>query len=198
MSEWLVRSYLFLEQKNYVITNFAKKLYRNKTSGFYYLLKLELQLKFLLIRGRFATTNAESLNLINQGLVYVNNNICLNPNYILKVNDKLQLVFHLYNFIAYRYSYSILISNRYKLGVYTSLKNSNNKQNKTQPQPFSGKWIYQHMYNNVKVPKYVEIDYLTLSLILIYTPTNLKQIFILNWRHFRSLNIRYYNWKYLY
>ena len=194
----ILRKIFYLKGKNYVVTNFVKKLYRNKISGFYSLLKLELQLKFLLIRGRFATTNTESLNLINQGLIYINNTICLNPNYVLKLNDKLQLAFHLSNFTIFRYSYSFLLSNRYKLGVYMSLKSSNKKKNKTQPQPFSGKWVYQHMYNNVKVPKYIEVDYLTLSLVLIYTPVNLKQVFTLNWRHFRSLNIRYYNWKYLY
>lgn len=163
-----------------MVTNFVKKLYRNKTSGFLYLIKLELQLKFLLIRSRFATTNVESLSLVNQGLVYINNVVCLNPNYILKINDTLQLVFHRYNFTEFRYSYSSIVANRYKLGVYSSLKNSNSKHNKIQPQPFSGKWVYQHMYNNVKIPKYIEVDYLTLSLILIYTPVNLKQIFTLN------------------
>ena len=187
-----------LKGKHYMITHFIKKLYRNKSSGFYSLIRVELKLKFLLIRSRFCTSNQESTQLIQQGLVYLNNSICYNPDYILKLNDKIQLAFHVCNFTSFRHSYSYLIAQRHKLNIYKVTKSWNSKHNKTPVQHYTGKWIYKNEYNNIKVPRYLEVDYITLSFIVVYLPISLKQIFALNWKHFKFLNIRYYNWKYLY
>ena len=111
-----------LKGKHYMITHFIKKLYRNKSSGFYSLIRIELKLKFLLIRSRFCTSNQESTQLIKQGLVYLNNCICYNPNHVLKLNDKIQLAFHVCNFTSFRHSYSYLIAQRHKLNIYKVTK----------------------------------------------------------------------------
>ena len=135
----ILKKIFFVKGKNYVINNFVQKLYKNKVSGFYALLRLELKLSFSLIRSRICLTHDESTNLIRSGLVYVDNKRCDNENYLLSLNDRVSLNVHLNNFINFRHSYSFLMSKRYKLNIYSSMKSILKKNNRTPPQHFSGK-----------------------------------------------------------
>lgn len=118
----ILKKVFLIKGKNYVVSNFVQKLYKAKVSGFYALLRLEVKLNFSLIRSRLCSTYEESGDFITNGLVYVNNFKCVNQNYILTLNDKISLALHLNNFINFRYSYSFLMSKRYKLNIYASLK----------------------------------------------------------------------------
>lgn len=194
----VLKKVFFIKGKNYVINNYVQKLYKNKISGFYALLQLEMKLSFSLVRSRLCLTYTESNDLIKSGLVYVNGVKCLDNGYLLSLKDRVGINIHLNNFINFRYSYSFIISKRYKLNVYSSLKSIIRKNNRTLPQHFSGKWIYKNIFNNVKIPKYLEVDYTTLSYIVVFMPFNLHHIFPIYWKYFKFLNIKYYNWKYLY
>jgi len=194
----ILKKLFFIKGKNYVVSNFVQKMYRSKVSGFYAILRLELKLNFSLIRSRMCLTYTESNDFLQSGLVFINNFKCENKNYILTFKDKINFSLHLNNFINFRYTYSFLVAKQYKLNIYTSQKTILKKQNRRPPQHFSGKWIYKNMFNSLRVPKYLEVDFPSLSYSIVFMPFNLKQIFPLYWKNFKFLNIRYYNWKYLF
>jgi hypothetical protein len=58
-------------------------------------------------------------------------------------------------------------------------------------------WVQNIRFSREDVPKYVEVDFFTLSIFMLYTPYMLSDFSPLNMFDSRDRVINMYNWKYI-
>jgi len=124
----------------------------------------------------------------NNNYFYLNGSVLKNFNQILSTNDILTLLFNKYYFFYYRYTINNIYSNN-KISNYVFKKNQLNKLD------ILPLWLLNTTYIKEDVPNYIELDFLTLSLKIIYKPLFYNEY---NFMFFKLLNFyqkRLYNWK---
>ena len=158
----------------------------------------ELRVYYVLSHSYFSPDLSLSNSLFNSNLVFINGRLCKNPNLVLVVNDVVQLI------VSYKY----YITQRWltifkKKKVFRLTKFLFTKKNKI----FSGsstlmttrfpKWLLDSIFFKSDIPKYLEIDFFTLSIFLVYEPFFVNDFNPLTWKLHKFSVINLYNWKYI-
>lgn len=178
------------------LSKIFKKITNNNLKFFKQYILLETTLLYLLLRTNFALTLNDSRWLINNGFIFVNKIICYNEYYNVKKLDKIQLINSNYEFIHHRFIISNSVTrycrmwyslNRYYLTL--------NKPYKTQPST-ERKWLIKSLWNHIDIPKFTEVDFLILTIIIIYNPLTNIDLAPFYFNYFKTSIIRMYNWKY--
>jgi hypothetical protein len=165
------------------------------TTFFNRLHKLEFSLFNIVLRSRFTTSLRDTLNWVNKGLIFVNSTPCINPYASLGLGDRVQLMVTNSYFI---YKKTYFTKNRKDVAKLRSklwLKNHGSfnlfrKRSKCWPQ-----WILRTAYYKSIVPNFLEVDYLTLSAVIVCLPKNIIEYDSILWRYLNVYNFRLYNWK---
>lgn len=178
------------------LTSFLLKY--NKFIRFEMFLNLEMKLDNVLIKSRLLP-DWNSVNLfISNNLVYLNGFLCSNNLFQTYVGDFIQLVVSLKYYIIYKWflNWSLRKKIRLKLKARKKLTISSSLEDKTRSYSLP-KWILFSKNVTDDVIKYIEVDYFTLSIMIIYEPFLWSDINIYNIvdNKFSILNL--YNWKYI-
>lgn len=160
-------------------------------------LLFEMSLLFILIRCRFANTIDSSKSLIEGGYVYVNFKVCYNCEYILKRGDIINITINKKLYIHYRLVLSVYNSSLLKATPsYFKYLTTKSKPYKTQEKSKKS-WILNSLYNGTDIPKFVQVDYISNTIIIIYNPISNIDIYPLFFSEFKLAFVKLYNWKYL-
>lgn len=178
------------------LSKIFKKISKKKMNFFFKHCYLELSLVFILLRSKFALNFNDSKWLINNGFVFVNGLSCYNLYYILKKNDRVQIILEKNEFINFREHISSSITRRYRM-AYTLSKYqlTLNQPYKTQPKN-KRKWLIKSLWNSTDIPKFLEVDFITNTIFVIYEPLSYKDIFPFFFSELKLAIIKLYNWKY--
>jgi len=173
------------------IVNFIKLNQRSALLG------LESNLENVLLRSRFFLTISHVELALTNGIVYLNGRLVKKKKKILKTSDILQLSLVNSYFYFDRFIIQDIKRLKSKLPgkIWNLFKHINNIQKQT-PKHFEN-WYYLLYHFWLDVPKYLEVDYISLSIILIYTPVfywEFNQFFL---KYLNLSLIRLYNWKYI-
>lgn len=159
------------------------------------LLRFELALYNIVARSKIFLSYRDILLVVKEGFVYVNKNKIMNPFSILKKYDLIQLVIfkniYIYNKQIYFYLMKKLKRINFKIWKI-KLNRYNFYKEKTKHMP---NWIINYRFLKTKIPNYIEVDYLTLSIVIL---TNPKYIFEFNNYYFRYIMFflfKVYKWK---
>ena len=178
------------------LTNYIskyKKFIKFKTFIF-----VEMSLVNILIRSRFLTDHDSCKFLINNGLIFLNGLICTNPNFQLYVGDFLQLMINVKYYILYKWFANLVIKKKYKMRNLIRKKSkpsfSNEDKKKSYHYP---KWILFNKNLTDDVAKFIEIDFFSLSLIILYEPFLWSDLNFYNIIDQKFGIINLYNWKYI-
>ena len=128
---------------------------------------------------------------IKNNYVYKNNKILNNSHHILNENDIINICFNKYYYFLYRDYINNINSNKFI--IFKKLKKFKNTDILKKDYNFINKIIF---FKNDS-PKYLEIDYLSMSLILLYKNINYSEF---NYFNIKLLNVflkRLYNWKFI-
>ncbi len=163
--------------RSHRLSNFFYRIGKNKDLSHIKLIKNELILTIFLIRINFAFNLEDSEFLIDNGYVFINNKVCYNRFFSLKVLDKIQLINNFHNYTVFRNFLSENLIKRSRLW-YTmhKIKLSLDKIYKTQ-QNLEKKWISKLFWNLFDIPKYVEVDFQIYTAILLYKPFSTLDIY---------------------
>lgn len=160
--------------------------------------KMELVLVNILLRVKFAYNISDSSWLIKNGHIFINSVVCYNINYQIKKGDLINLAIFIPNYVNYRFYLSNEITRFCRMWTtYYKFLEIKQKPYKTQPTS-KKKWLIKSFWNNSDIPKFFEVDFLTLSIIVVYSPLSNKDIYALFLNEFKLSFIKYYNWKYYY
>jgi len=146
--------------------------------------------------------DTKTLNLFfAHRLIFLNGSNLSNLEELINVNDIIQLTVSVWYYIFYRWlmNWTVLRVKKlkrliYRKGLATSKQLMKVRKQKSQYTP---NWIFNIRYDISDVKPFLEVDYFTLSVYMIYDP------YLLNTYTFNTLNesrtniYRLYNWKYI-
>lgn len=160
---------------------------------------LENNLINILIKVDFFFSKSDCIWFLKHGLISVNSNIIKKEYFLIKTYDIINISNTKYYFYYYKNKFSNLLLNIHKINnkFWSTIKNKTNSFDLKSFNSDYPKWIEN--YNNFKkdIPIYLEVDYLSMSVIILNHTFNLKNY---NFSNFKYINLylnRLYNWKYI-
>ena len=138
---------------------------------------------------------------LEQRLIYLNGKYVVVLASPIYENDLIQLIISKWYYAAYRWisNWTLRRIKKYKRLVYRKGLSSKYKLMKQRKQKsyHTPKWIYLTKYDIADVKPYLEVDYLTLSAIVIYNPYIVSYHSPMETSDYRPSVYRLYNWKYI-
>ena len=171
---------------SYYINIFLKKL--SKLSLLNYLNFFEFSLSNILINSNFFSNKNDVFYFIKNNYIYINNSVSFDSNRILNKNDLITVCYNKYFFFLYRDYSTKINSNINKYGNFFKKRYNNKIEND---------FNFVNKLNIITndVPKYLEIDYLSMSLVILN-----KNIINYNCFDLKILTVflrRLNNWKFI-
>jgi len=173
--------------------NRFKKIIRNNTSSVF-----ENQLYNIFKLSKLVPDINWATTFIQNGSVFVNGSVSLNPFQQLFKNDFVQLVVNYGYYIFYKWIivWSTLKKFKFKAKINYKLSKKDLPDDK-QKSRNSPLWVLRFRSFTDDIPKHFEVDYLTLSFFIIYDFHSLLEFdSIFSFQH-RFPIINMYNWKYI-
>ena len=180
-------------------TKFLVSFY--KKTSFSFFSRNELVLYKLVIYSRIVPDYSTFSLFYSSGMFYLNGCISLKHDITCNVNDIIQLLVSKWYFIFYKWvlHWSILRGNKFKRLVYRKglanryrIMKSRKQKSNTIPD-----WIFLTKFDLYDVKPFIEVDYFSLSLIIVYEPYFTYYNNTLDLTTPRLNTFRVYNWKYI-
>lgn len=183
---------LILKNKFHNNTIYLKKIKNlSKSSNIKNLILVEMNIKNILDRCNFFLKSNDLNRYFLEGCIYVNGKVC-QKNYVLKKNDFISLEYDENYYYYFRENYN----NLNNISIF--LKNVLNKSNFEKFKNISiSKKIFNFANFNNDIPKFLEVDYLTMTCVVLYIPTKYKNFNSVNLKYLNIYLSRLYNWKFL-
>lgn len=157
-----------------------------------------LKLGKVLERVHFSNDFLSSKALIEWQAVYLNGYVVENSGVVLFVNDFIQMIVHLKYYITYRWLGHWVLKKRNRIFKLKKLKWKPTSFRLDKQRSYSlPNWLLGYKTINFDVPKYLEIDYMTLSVFVIYEPFMYSDFYFSPELIPRSQVLNMYNWKYI-
>ena len=180
----------------YKLTNYLSKY--KKFIKFKTFLFTEMRLFNILIKSRLLNDRALVSSFLDNNLVFLNGAPCSNRNMQIFCGDFVQLIVNLKYYILYRWFNNLTLKKKNKLRIVLKKKNSNFNNSDEKKKSYSfPKWVLFSKNIIDDVSNYLEIDYFTLSIFIIYEPFLWNDLNAYNLIDQRFGVINLYNWKYL-
>ena len=158
----------------------------------------EMTLTNILIKSRIITETSIINFLIKNNLIYINGMLTNNNTQQIFVGDFIQLTLNLKYYIIFKWLFNLSIKKINRLKKLSKKKYSRfsslNDKKKSYNLP---KWILFSKNSYDDVPKFLEIDYFTLSIFVIYEPFLWSDLNVYNIIDNKFSIINIYNWKYI-
>lgn len=199
---------VFFENRKILRQLFKKKRFRQrrfnnrfsdlmKKDYTYALYSLELSLQNILVRSKFFYLPSQVIEALRLGLIFLNGSNLTKANKLVNVGDVVQLIICKFFFLNYRRVFSEI--NKFKkylsFKVWSMTKNLDNLY-KQKPTYITDKvCVLINFYFDV--PRFLQVEYSTLSIVVIYKPLFFKDFSYLNRFFLNGSLLRLYNWKYI-
>lgn len=175
---------------NKFIKNFIKKPL--DTFVFFF----EFSIKNILLRSQLFFNEKDIDFFLKNLYVKVNNKTIYNCFYNLKVYDYISIDFDKFYFFYYRKVINNMNHYLAKLSNYHQLHEKKKYDYDKQQKTTFPKWVSHIMYFKEDIPNFIEIDFLTLSMVILYKPV-FSELNINNMKFINYFQRRLYNWKYI-
>ena len=157
----------------------------------------DLRLTHIILNSRFVFDLTSSNTMINNALVYVNGIIVTNPNLFIYFGDFIQVAVSIKYYITYRWLTNWNFSQKVRLSKLSSYKNRAKNDLSKQKAFTLPDWIFRIGFYRNDIPKYLEVDYFTLSSFVICEPLSVIDLSPLSFLDDRNTIFNMYNWKYI-
>lgn len=180
----------------YKLTKYLSKLV--KFVKFKIILFREMRLDNIVLKSRLIPDKTYTTFFIDKGLIYLNGTSCENGAVLLFMGDFVQMLINLKYYIVYRWLLNWSIKKKIKLKIKTRQKNSPARFNDEKIRSFIfPDWILQNKNLIDDVSKFVEVDYFTLSIVILYEPFLLGDFNVYTLLTTKHHITNLYNWKYI-
>ena len=191
LNDLLIKKNLKQYKFNKIIKNFIKKPPYNSIQRY------EFKLINMLIRTNFFTNFKDATFFIKNGYVLVNGSIVKNVNHLLNLNDVVRVSYNKYYFLYYRKGLHNLINNIGKYNSYLWRINKNKFNPHKQQTNHTPNWILRSLYFKEDFPRYLEVDYISMTLVILYKSYDFKDYDFYGLKFINAYLMRLYNWKYI-
>jgi hypothetical protein len=187
--------YIYQQQ----LTKYLLKFYRSVK--FYNIMTHEYKAWKIILYSKLLPDITSINDFIDNKLVYINGNTLNIPDRIILVNEIVQLVVSPWYYIYNRWllSWNNIRVNKFKKLVYRKKIASTYKIMKSlkQKSSYTPLYIYNMRYDMSETKSYLEVDYFTLSFIMIYDNFTLDFHTSNEFTEMKHFVYRMYNWKYV-
>jgi len=158
----------------------------------------ELTLLNMLFNSHFVTDIKLSKLLINNNVVFVNGILSNNENLNLFKGDFIQIIVSLKYYIIYRWMLNWQKYKKTRLLKLAKVKfKKHNMMRDKQKSTRLPDWVLTSRIKSFDIPKYLEVDYFTLSTFVLYEPFLLNDFNPISLVDSRTEILNMYNWKYI-
>ncbi len=169
---------------------------RIKLSAKDFFLNFEFSLINILLRSHFFLNKNDVIFFVKKGFVFINGVKCCNFLKVIKITDKINLLFGKFFFIYYRNVIDKIDDSLKKVNRYFWIQNKKHYDLHKQQKHTAPGWAEHFLYYTEDIPNFLDVDYLTLTIFILYNPMPYEYNHIL----LKYLNIykrRLYNWKFV-
>lgn len=152
----------------------------------------------LLLKTKFFPDFTTSLFFFKSGLVFLNYAACTNENLQIFSGDFIQLAITNKYYLVYKNVIGVVLKKKKKLDIISKKKNfvPSNPEEKKRTNNYP-KWVLQNKNLLEDIPKFLEVDFYTLSCFVLYEPFLWSDINPTNLPDTKFGIINVYNWKYI-
>lgn len=181
------------------LTRYLAKFYRSANS--YLLSRSEVCLYKAILYSHLLPDMSSINTFWANNFIYLNSFTPLNLKLITTPGDIIQLVVSLNYYITYRWLLNLSKKRRNKFRYLVFRKNLSRRYKviKTRKQSsfYTPNWIYKNRFDFADVKNFIEVDYFSLSAIILYTPYTNSYYYPEEHIDLRMNIFRLYNWKYI-
>jgi len=157
-----------------------------------------LFLGHILTRANFSNDLVTSQTLLQWESVYLNGRIVHSLRTLLFINDFIQLVINVKYYIAYRWIVNWALKKKQRVMKLRFLKYKAGAGKGGKQVSFSlPNWLLGYKDLSFDIPKYLEVDYFTLSVFIVYEPFMYSDLNMSPLVNTKNSIINMYNWKYI-
>lgn len=158
----------------------------------------ETVISTLLIRSKFATDSFWSQELLSNQFVFMNGFLVTNSTTKIIKGDFVQLLIHIKYYMVMKWQKNLTIIKKSRVTKFAQrkfkIKTARLGADRNYRYP---NWLFTLRFLNTDVPSYVELDFFTLSILVISNPFLTNQYNIYKSEIFLPTVLRSYNWKYI-
>ena len=193
---------IFFKKKFIYQQQLTKYLFKfNKNVQFYFFNKKEMTLKSILLYSKLLP-DARIFNIFyKKKYIYINGYIVKSHEILIYQNDLLQLIISKWFYILNRWltNWTILRLRKFKRLIFRKniVRKYTLMKNKKKKSYYTPNWIFLNEYDISDIKSYLEVDYFSLTLIIIYDPFLISYFQESDFLSKRYNIYRLYNWKYI-
>ena len=173
----------------------------SKLKNMDFLFNFEYRLINLLTRSLFFFNKNDCIWFLKNGYISVNGLVELNIKRLIKPLEIVNVAHNSYFFFYYRFMLDNCLSNLYKFNL--KIWKINTKKNIKIEKPEKKKkleqkypsWINKYAYYKDDVPKFIEVDYISMSMVLLGHNFDKNYLDFYNIKFLNLYLNRLYNWK---
>lgn len=185
--------YFFKKKRSHFLKKFYSTVLKKSLNTFF--ISLELNLVNILLKTKFCFTKKQISELIKFNYIYINGKLLQSVNTNINISDVIQILYTKFYFKKYLYTkfYFKNISFRVKHCLNRWYKHQYNfYKQRPQKLPF---WLLNLVFLKSPTVTYCEIDYKTLTIIVIKQPNLISTYNSYNLRYINIFLLRQYNWR---
>ena len=183
----------------YTLTKYLTRFF-NQTKNYYFSTS-DMTLKNIVMYSKLLPDVNTFNNFLQNKLIYVNGGVTIIPNQVLVKSDFIQFIVSQWYYIMYRWlsNWTNVRTKKFKRLVYRKGLALRHKLMKTKKQKsnYTPLWIHNTRYDLSDVKPYLEVDYFTLSVFILYDPFFLYYSSPDDLPDSRVNIYKLYNWKYI-
>ena len=151
-----------------------------------------------LVQSRLVPDFWSATELLKASSVFVNGHVCTNTFLNVFFSDFIQLVINIKYYVVSKWLMNWSLRNSTRVlqlnRKFAQKRSSDNVSFKPKPLP---DWIFRIRYSNYDIPRYIEVDFFTLSAFVVQYTNSLKNVtsVVSQDTQFKVFNM--YNWKYI-
>lgn len=160
---------------------------------------LENNILNILMKSNFFLSEPDCIWFLKNGLISVNYHTQKNPNFVISNLDIINVCSHKNYYSYYKNAFDLVLNNFFKVNLKlwsinkNKFKNFDTKKN-VENYP---KWINNYKFFKKSVDLNLEIDYLSMTIIILNYPYNFDNVSYYNLKFINFYLNRLYNWKYI-
>ena len=192
----ILRKFLKVKfKRQFVFNKFIRNLSKLNSTDFLY--KFEFRIHSILVRSNFFYNNNDCLWFFNNGLVSLNGSLIYDFNKKLKPLEIVTISINDYYYFFYRKNLNDCLNNSYRYNKKIWKINKQRYEGDSKREERYPTWIYKYMYFKNDVPKFIEVDYISMSLVVLNYSIKSNYFDFYNLKFLNLYTNRLYNWKYI-
>lgn len=192
----ILRKFLKVKfKRQFSFNKYIKNLIKNNVFDF--LANFEYNIINIITRSNFFFNKQDSIWFLKNGYISLNGFVTFNSNVVLKPLEVVNISYSNYYYYYYRKSLNDCLNNMYRINSKIWKINQKRIDNYDKKNESYSNWTYRFMYFKEDVPKFIEVDYLSMTLVILNYSINKNYLDFYNLKFLNLYLSRLYNWKYI-